>query len=202
VIEPVWRYSQDARTTTLRVEYPQTPQYRAFSVEVQHDEFGRVTQIQDYNGVSSAGYDDLNRLVNWNPAVGRGVTYSFARDLGLQRWITNVNLSGIGVYQLGEDPESLRGRREGPDGAGPEPVRPDGDDALRPRREAGPGGPGERDVQPLFVRQPRLAGGDRAQAGERRGAGHVPVPLHFVQGDPTGDLRREIDSGGRVHEFF
>ena len=32
-------------------------------------------------GVSSAGYDDLNRLVNWNPAVGRGVTYSFQRDL-------------------------------------------------------------------------------------------------------------------------
>src|SRR5262249_33574033 len=94
---------RDALHRVRQVNTPQCPGYPAFSVSVTRDEFGRTTTLQDANGVSTFGFDDLNRLVAASPAVGRAATYQYLKDTTLQRWSPRVTLAGIGSWELRED---------------------------------------------------------------------------------------------------
>src|SRR5688500_12285320 len=74
-----------------------------FSVQTSFDEFVRVSQSSDENGTSTFAYDHLNRVTAAAPAIGQGVGYAYTPDLILRRWLTTVNLNGVGAWQFGED---------------------------------------------------------------------------------------------------
>ncbi len=204
--ELAWRYGKDGLTTTLhrdalhrvhQTDYPHKPGYPAFSVGTVFDEFGRPTLFSDANGNSLLGWDDLNRLVSFAPAIGNAISKQYLRDTTLKRWTERMTMPGVGTWEFREDGKGreaevlnpfgqLAGRRFDPDSK-----------VLRETRGNG--------TYSDFGWTPRDW---LASITHRLANGAVLDNFQYFytdsQGvyDPTGRLRREIDAGGRVHEFF
>jgi hypothetical protein len=188
--------TRDPLHRVYRVDYPQTPGYPAFAVEVTRDEFGRVTQSTDSLGTSTASYDDLNRTVSSVPSVGRGVTYQYLNDLPLARRITRATLSGVGLWEIGEDGKGREAQVLNPYGQ-LTTTRFDRD--AKPRDETKSNG-----ARAEYAWTPR----DWLGQGRHRllsGALLDQFDLYYTDGsgvyDPTGNIQREVDLGGRTHAF-
>ncbi len=204
--EIAWRYGKDGKQTTLhrdslhrvyQTDYPGKPGYPAFSVGTVFDEFGRPTLFSDANGNSLLTWDDLNRLVSYAPAIGNAISKQYLRDTTLRRWTERVTMPGVGSWEFREDG---KGREA-------EVLNPFGQLATR-----------RFDPDSKLLRQTRGNGTYSdfgwtprdwlASITHRLANGAVLDTFQYFytdsQGvyDPTGRLRREIDVGGRVHEFF
>jgi RHS repeat-associated protein len=111
--ELAWKRKIDGTLITLdrdeqhrvkQVNYPASMGFPAFSVSATFDEFGRVISTTDGVGTTAVQYDALDRPQSVTPpSPQKALTYAYTRDTTLQRWITSINLAGVGNYELRED---------------------------------------------------------------------------------------------------
>ncbi len=177
--------------------FPASQGNPAFGVSAVFDEFGREKETTDTTGTTQNGYDVLDRQVSVTPPnPQKALSWAYTKDTTLKRWITTVNVAGVGNYTWRGD---TKGRLS-------ELVNPFGQAWWLEY---------DRDGKNTLVAHPNGVKEERAYTPRdwlasilfRQQNGQVFRYFDYLYTDaggnydPTGPKRREIDSLGQVRAF-
>ena len=185
-------YEYDELHRLKKTIYPMSPQgVPGFTVTAKYDEFGRVTETSDATGTTTTTYDGLDRVKTVTASGGRkNLSFDYIKDTAFGRWKVQTSLSGVNGFW--EQREDTKGRLS-------EVVNPLGQLF---------GVQYDRDGKPL---RKTLANGswtdygynDRDQLTSLSHKLNGGAALDTLTYDywPSGQLWKETDGGGRVHQF-
>ncbi len=188
---------RDERHRVTVVHVPASGGHAAFDVTIAYDEFDRVVSSSDNSGTTQSTWDALNRLASLTPPLPqKALVFTHTKDLTLQREIATVNVAGVGdLVQRGD----TKGRLS-------QVVSPFGQTTTVERDKEG---------KPTLVTLPN---GTKEEYGYTARDWLASVQLKKADGsvfdffnyfytdsqgnyDPTGHLRREVDSLGQTREW-